>query len=163
MNRIRVLSSIILGLLLMVTNVYHTQAQENLIINLNDGTEQAFRLSEIQKLTFQNGSLWLNRLSGEENSFHCSEVRTIIFGSGSTGINDFPAEEQNPYISVDPSTGNVQIKNIAEGTTAVVYGLDGIKILQCPISGTDYLPTGHLTSGIYLLKINNHVFKFRRP
>lgn len=104
-------------------NVYHIQAQENLIINLNDGTEQTFRLSEIRKLAFQNGSLWLNRLSGEESSFHYSEVRTITFSNETTGISNSLTGEQNVYIFVDPSTKNVQIRNIAKGTTAVVYGL----------------------------------------
>ena len=139
------------------------QAQENLIINLNDGTEQTFRLSEIRKLAFQNGSLWLNRLSGEESSFHYSEVRTITFSNETTGISNSLTGEQNVYIFVDPSTKNVQIRNIAKGTTAVVYGLDGMKIFQDQVSETGYLDTDRLIPGIYLLKIDHHVFKFRRP
>ena len=155
MNRIRVLPSIILGWLFMI-NVYHIQAQENLIINLNDGTEQTFRLSEIRKLAFQNGSLWLNRLSGEESSFHYSEVRTITFSNETTGISNSLTGEQNVYIFVDPSTKNVQIRNIAKGTTAVVYGLDGMKIFQDQVSETGYLDTDRLIPGIYLLKIDHH-------
>ena len=77
MNRIRVLPSIILGWLFMI-NVYHIQAQENLIINLNDGTEQTFRLSEIRKLAFQNGSLWLNRLNGEEAPFTIQKYGQLL-------------------------------------------------------------------------------------
>ena len=162
MNRIRVLPSIILGWLFMI-NVYHIQAQENLIINLNDGTEQTFRLSEIRKLAFQNGSLWLNRLSGEESSFHYSEVRTITFSNETTGISNSLTGEQNVYIFVDLSTKNVQIRNIAKGTTAVVYGLDGMKIFHDLVSDSGYLDTDRLIPGIYLLKIDHHVFKFRRP
>ena len=80
-----------------------------------------------------------------------------------TGISNSLTGEQNVYIFVDPSTKNVQIRNIAKGTTAVVYGLDGMKIFQDQVSETGYLDTDRLIPGIYLLKIDHHVFKFRRP
>ena len=37
------------------------------------------------------------------------------------------------------------------------------KIIRQAISETGYLDTDRLIPGIYLLKIDHHVFKFRRP
>lgn len=162
MNHVKTLPVMILGILFIV-NVCHMRAQENLIICLNDGTELAFRLQEISKLTFSDNSLWLNQPDREEKSFLYSEVRKLTFGNTSTGINTSPAEKTDIHIHVDFSSGNIQISNIPEKTTAIVYGLDGMILLQEQIDSNGNLPTGKLASGIYLLNINNRIFKFRRP
>jgi len=137
---------------------------QSLSINMRDGSKQNYELKSLQKITFSNNNLVLNNSTGAFATFGIATINKLLVSTTSDGIKNTKSGDGNISIFFNPSDNQINILNAPEGTSTVsLYRPDGIQVLNTQISGNnDNVNVGSLAKGIYLLKINNQVFKFKK-
>ena len=150
-------------LFLIVTSTTLLNAQ-SLSINLRDGSKQNYELKSLQKITFSNNNLVLNNSTGAFATFGIATINNLLVSTTSDGIKNTKSGNGNTSILFNPSDNQITILNKPEGTLTVsLYRPDGVLVLKTQISNNnDLVNVSSLAKGIYLLKINNQVFKFKK-
>ena len=137
---------------------------QSLSINMRDGSKQNFELKSLQKITFSNNNMVLNNSTGAFATYGIASIDKLLVSSTSAGIKNTKSGKGNTTIFFNPSINQINFLNLPEGTSTVsLYRPDGIQILNAQISANnDFLNVSSLAKGIYLLKIKNQVFKFKK-
>jgi len=137
---------------------------QSLSINMRDGSKQNFELKSLQKITFSDNNLVLNNSTGAFATFGIATINKILVSTTSDGIKNTKSGNGNISIFFNPSDNQITIQNKPEGTLTVsLYRPDGVQVLKTQISNNnDPVNVSSLAKGIYLLKINNQVFKFKK-
>lgn len=136
---------------------------QSMTINLLDGTKQDIALMSLQKISFSNNNLVLNYTNGNTAPFTISTIKKIVVNT-STGIEKNKTEKTKITVFFNASDNQIEITNIPEGSSKVaIYRTDGVLVLNSEISSSNNnVNASGLSKGIYLLKINNQVFKFKK-
>lgn len=137
---------------------------QRMTINMKDGTKQDVELTTLKKLTFSNNNLLLNYTNAPFSSVAIPNIRKItIINSTDIAVNT-DSSKNKMSIFMNPTDYQVSIKNAPESPTkANVYRIDGVLVLSAEISSSNNtLNASNLEKGLYLLKINNQVFKFKK-
>ncbi len=138
------------------------QAQTNLILSLNDGTEKSALLSSLNKLTFVSDNLVLNYNAGNTEAYAVSNVHKIIFGTTSA-VSELSANNTDLVIYPNPADQYLLLKNIPNVEVRVnVYSLDGSLVKSESINSNEQIDISNLSTGFYILKINNKALKFTK-
>ncbi|MFA5046196.1 MAG: T9SS type A sorting domain-containing protein [Paludibacter sp.] len=145
-------------LCLLVFNI--SLAQTNLILKFKDGTEKSTSLSSLDKLTFSQNNLVLNYQSAGSDSYAVSTVYKLIFGTATT-IHQVTDDDESYSFYPNPADQFIFLKNVPEGTVKVsVYKLDGAMIKSIELNSVnEQIDVSQLSSGFYILKINNKALK----
>lgn len=152
-------------LLLIFTKVFQVQAQTNMTVDLQNGTQQSFAVSSLQKITFSGGNMLITEKNASEVSLAMSSVDYISFDSKTAGIDDI-AKDVSSGLTVypNPSSHVIYIKrDNMESAQVCIYGLDGIQVLRTQVSSSEEpVDISKLSSGFYILQVNGQAFKFRK-
>ena len=135
---------------------------QNLVIKLNNGTQNSELLNTLQKLSFENGNMHVSFKTGSTDSYNLAEIQKLYFGL-ETSVAELPLQADTKLsISPNPVSEMARIQNIPEGTSELkIYRMDGKLVLQASaILENGTLNLGNLPSGIYLLIAKNQSLKF---
>jgi len=137
---------------------------QSLSVNLLDGSKQNFELKSLKKITFSDNNMVLNNTSGAFATFGIATINKLLVSTTSDGIKNTNSGNGNTSIFFNSANNQIQILNAPEGTfTVSLYRPDGIQVLNTKISNyNEPVNVSSLAKGIYLLKINNQVFKFKK-
>ena len=125
-----------------MTTLNFSQAQNSLIIRMHDGTQAGSIVSSLDKITFSGSTMIVKKTDTTLSSYLLSDIQRMTFG-----------------IYSDIST----VKADPNELTIVVYGLDGIELIHKKlINGMQQIDISNLAKGLYLLKVNEKTFKFRK-
>ena len=152
-------------LLCLITGAEKVKAQNNLVLKLKGEASQSADLSTLQKITFQNNSLFMNYKDGSTASFELANIEKIVFGSsGGTSTGSIKADETRLNIYPNPAVDVIYLKNLKEeGSSLSIYSLDGKLVMKTgPVYGEGPINIGSLSQGFYLLKVNNQTLKFNK-
>ena len=146
-----------------MTTLNFSQAQNSLIIRMHDGTQAGSIVSSLDKITFSGSTMIVKKTDTTLSSYLLSDIQRMTFGIYSD-ISTVKADPNELTIYPNPATKYILLKNAPEGVlTIVVYGLDGIELIHKKLmSGMQQIDISDLAKGLYLLKVNEKTFKFRK-
>jgi hypothetical protein len=134
---------------------------QSMIVETENGVSAAENLNSIQNLKFPNKNLVLRKTDNSTRSFNLLSIKKLYFSQES--VNSVINTDINEItIYPNPSVDVLRIENAPEQNTSLsIYSINGTKILQTEISGTDNeINVSHLKTGMYFLKINSQTLKF---
>lgn len=156
---------LIMGMLM--STILCAQDKNALVIKLNNGTENAYILSEKPTLLIQDdkmlvtGVVEVTYMRSEISKFYFEEIssddpRIIDDGIESIG------EDNITFSYVDGE--NIRISGLKDKTTVSVASLDGKKISTQKSSGTGSvtISLGNQPQGVYVISFGNRSVKIKR-
>ena len=157
MKHKRLKSSFVLLLGLGLTGL---QAQ-TMYVNESSGTQTAYVLSNIQKMSFSSGNLTVTKTDNSSNVYALSDIRHLNFSDTTSGLNE-PLTAQNQILSVYPNPIsdilNINLTGIGRGEgTLSILNFEGKTLLSRQVNneGILSLDISHLPTGIYLCRYSN--------
>lgn len=155
---------LIMLLLFSGAGTFHLHAQTALTVSLQDGTQQSYSLTDLRKITFSNGNMLLTKTDASENTFAMNTVEKSFFNASSSIEENISNEAQNVTVYPNPATDIIYVNTGFEGAAKVqIYSLDGSLVLSTQISASgEAIDVSRLSSGLYIIKVNNQVSKFRK-
>lgn len=133
---------------------------ETLIIQMKNGSENAFFLKDKPKVTFEGSNLNISASTGDV-SYALKDVLRFVYAKKSpTGISE---QVENP--SDVMFEGDVLvISQLKANATANIYALDGklIRQLRPQRTGTYRINLSELPSGLYIVKADNVTYKITK-
>lgn len=137
---------------------------QSMTINLKDGNKQEINLTTLQKISFSSNNLVLNYTNTTFSSVAISDIRKITMIGGTAGVNDTQADKSKMSVFFNATDNQVTISNAPEkASNATIYRIDGVLVLKTEVSSSNnVVNASSLEKGIYLLKVNNQVFKFKK-
>ena len=153
----------LIAFLILVSGAFCLQAQNSLIVNLNDGTSSNNLLSSLNKVTFSAGNMTVSKKDASTNSYAISAIRNMQFGVYS-GVYDVSENQSELSIYPVPACDFIKIKNAPEGQLRVViFSLDGTILKNCVMSDSSQpIDISCFKCGLYLLRVNDKTIKFTK-
>ncbi len=152
-----------LGLAILTAGTISVKAQD-IIIKTKTGNEFTRPISTVASLTFINSNLLMNYFSGAPESFNLSDIRAIYLNSVLTSTENTDERTGTGILSFypNPADNRIYLLNLPEGISSVrICTIDGKAIYNGKIhSETGWIDISRLVKGLYLLCINDMVFKF---
>jgi hypothetical protein len=140
------------------------QAQTMYVLQ-QSGTQTAYALSDMQKVTFSGGQLHIKQASSSITNFSLSELRYVNFTDLTTAIGPAETFSEKLFLYPNPVVNelNISLSQItSEQITIEIYSLEGKKLYCHYINqsgGVYSLNVEFLIKGIYIFKLqtNNQV------
>lgn len=150
--------------MLVVAGLLHTSsAQQGIIVTSGTGGNTAISYNDVAKLTFVNEVMTVVNSAGVSGqSFSLSTTSLITFGDVVSSVeNPSNADGIKLYPTMVKST--LYLQGATNSTTASVYSISGSKIMQINVnSDLENINVDHLSSGVYILRVNDKSFKFNK-
>lgn len=146
-------------LLLLGLGLTDLQAQ-NLYVNESNGSQTAYTLSNVRKMTFSGGNIHIQENDNSIATFALSEIKYL---SVYDYVTDIEEQKKNTFLTAYPNPVNdilnIDLSNIIEDEpyTIHVFSIDGNKVLthQTQGGGTAIINLSTLTKGIYFCQFDN--------
>jgi hypothetical protein len=137
---------------------------QSLIIKTKDGAEEVKSLSTIHNFTFLNNNLVLGMSDKITEEIGLPTIQKIYFKDVPQGIENELADAQKYMIYPNPVNDVIHLKDLPDvDLTTTIYRIDGVKMMQKELSsGNNSIDVNHLSSGIYIIMINNQAIKFQK-
>lgn len=148
------------GVLLLGLGLTGLQAQ-TMYVKENSGTQTAYTLSSIQKITFSGGNATIQKTDNSTDVYALSELRYLNFANPITRISE-PTDQlthstlityPNPVIDLL----NIDLKGMTGEGTISILTLEGKEIQKQNTNGSSLiiLNLSQLPKGIYLCRYSN--------
>ncbi len=133
---------------------------ETLIIQMKNGSENAFFLKDKPKVTFEGSNLKVSAETGDVSYALADVLRFTYAKKSQTGINE---QVENPT-GVAFEGDVLVISHLKANATASIYTLDGklIRQLKPQHTGTYRVNLSEMPSGLYLVKADNVTYKITK-
>lgn len=136
-----------------------TSAQTSVHIQMKDGNTQSFTIIAAGKIYFDNDYLYVDDASGLPYSFEVSDIQKMTFNHLSD-IQDIETEEFTLY--PNPANALIHIKGKSDTFAYRLFSMDGRLLQKGTCSNEESINISALTSGLYILNINNKSFKITK-
>ena len=139
------------------------QAQVKLVVHSVDGSLLEASLGDVKSLAFNESGFDVNSLKNQTlASFTFENLRKIEIVPDLTGVGDVVADAPKLRLSVSRNVLKVNGWAANETAPVYVYGVSG----QCLLNEANWnggeINISNLPSGVYVLKVKNETFKFRK-
>lgn len=138
------------------------QVSGNLTLLMKDGNQKKIAMSTIGKINFASENMFVNYFIGSSDAYALSSIQSIVFNNAlgfpktefDHRIQLFP----NPVINV------FTLKNLPDSEiSATIFAADGSVVMNLAVaSATGQVDVSRLPKGLYLLKVNRQVLKFTK-
>lgn len=156
-----------LGLLAALFIPMAASAQDDetkLVIYGSDGKPaREISIYDIRKITFQESSftMVMEDGAGADEQFAYDDVRKMNFSGTQTGIGSVKDDAEG-VISIS-RRGDVIVIEGVEGSAHVgLFDTAGRQMMSRTIRGCAEISTADLKDGVYIMRVNNKVFKFSK-
>jgi hypothetical protein len=122
-------------------------------VNQSSGTQTAYALSNIRKMTFSSGNLTVTKTDNSTGVYALNGLQYLSFADYTVGVNAAQSEAANIHVYPNPVGDALNIELPGAGTIQLL-SLDG-KVLvskQTNTAGITTIATGYLTKGIYICR-----------
>lgn len=124
---------------------------QNLYLNETSGSTSTYSISNINKITFQNGDVVIKMGSTIDN-FPISGTRSITFQPFTTPIYEFNAVDQNLSAYPNPCADILNISDVTDNEKYFIHDLNGNLIQSATVFSI--IDVSNVNSGIYILSLN---------
>ncbi|EHO72881.1 hypothetical protein HMPREF9140_00641 [Prevotella micans F0438] len=147
--------------LLIGTGCFAQSASE-ITIKSNSGNK-TYKVSELKNIAIENGGLKVNRIGKAAESFSFDDIKDISFNVVS-GIEETPLPASNLSIYSPANSNVIYVKGYEAGKRyeVAVFSTSGETVLRNSNWKGEPVNIGSLAKGVYVFKINNTTFKFRK-
>jgi hypothetical protein len=143
---------------------YSIAEEQKLVVKLKNGTENEQPLSNVQKITFNAGSMTIALKNGQTGPVSLSDIQKILFSQTGTGIEDNIAN--NDVVNLlsvypNPVQDVLFVEGVEENTVIRVFNIKGA-LFQTVIAKEQViqLNVSALQQGMYILQAGNQAIKF---
>ena len=156
----KILNFCIVGLALLFS--VKTEAQTIVTVTMTDTSKQVFTVSVNGKLYFDNDQLIVIESFAQTAAIDLADIQKVQFRAlDDDGIT--PIAKENLTIYPNPTTGMITISGLDGHSVDVsLYSANGQLIMKKKISSDEQIDLGTLKRGLYLLKINDSVYKISK-
>jgi hypothetical protein len=127
----------------------------------SNGTQTAYALSNIQKMSFSSGNLTVTKKDNNSGVYALSDLRYLNFSDHTTSL-DMPVSVKSHVLFAFPNpagnTLNIDLSGTAQGKgTLCLLNLEGKIVLKKHLNnaGVLTLDIRHLPKGIYICHYSN--------
>jgi hypothetical protein len=149
--------------LLLLTGVTAWKANaQQMIIQMDDGTQNPITISTVQNMGFTSSDLVVLYRSGTFDQFLLSGIRKLFFDATISVEEKTMADDQQLTIYPNPASGSITVKGIpAEATSLSIWNPDGRMVMTAPVASAEaVLDISRLHGGLYLVKTLGRTAKF---
>lgn len=123
--------------------------QDRMTIHLADNTNSQFRMTDIQRITFNDNNMLLKTVNGATNSYLLDNIASITFFDDPIAIKEIDRNiEVNVYLN---AYGDIVVESPCSITGLTVFDLTGKAVTNTTFSSPVHV--NHLSTGVYLLKV----------
>jgi hypothetical protein len=154
-------------------SLYQGQSGENATIDtskpvfLYTNTGKYFKMKDLPTMNAKEGSDKFDVIVGNTTE---SNVSAVFFYRGDeanietvVGIDAPTATAEEKLQLMTPVSSQMQISGCGDATKAIVYALDGKEVAEAPVAnGVTTIQVGHLTAGVYVVRVGNKALKFTK-
>jgi hypothetical protein len=147
-------------LLLIAAGLTGIQAQE-MFVNETNGTKTTYVLDDIQKMSFADGNLTVDKKDNSSTVYALSDLQYIDFTKPVVNINEMENAGNNS-LNIYPNPANnllhIEVKDGMGSTgTISIINLQGkvIETVQNDSNGLVSIDISHLSKGIYICRHTN--------
>lgn len=148
---------IALALSLLTANMLWAQA--SVTVTLNSGTTTTYNIASTGGLYFSNGNIKIatSSVSAGTVDILLSDIAHISLASNA-GIEN--AETSHLAIYPNPVTNSFVVSGMSEGEHQIaLYSIEGKMMLQTMCQNGESFNIGNLQQGIYIIRVENNVYK----
>lgn len=118
----------------------------------NDGSKQQFTTSEVQKLTFTENAMIVNKTDGTTFAVAFAGMQYFNLGDDATAIKPAPVK---PEIAAwFDASGTLNVKSAAPMTSIALFNLQGLQLQKTAVDASEVsLTVTNCPAGIYLLQV----------
>jgi hypothetical protein len=154
-----ILCGIVLFGLLHTMKVQADDSYQYLTLAYSD-VEQSYTLSNVRKLTFGDGKLYVTTTSGIQTGYALTTMQKLFFSSTPTGISS--TATSNSGIRYNAATQQVTVSGMA-GKQLNVYLTSGSLCKNAFIDGEQSaVSLSNLPNGIYIVRIGGKTLKIAK-
>ena len=148
---------------IIVISINCVKAQNNLTLKFDDGSEVSCLLTTLNKIFFSDSNIVFNYTDASSNSYLISSLRKMTFKSYSA-VPEVIKNKNSIIVYPSPATDFILLKNAPDEILNIsIIKLDGVMVISKKIfSNKTPIDISSLTSGLYLLKVNNTTLKFNK-
>ncbi|MFP4556226.1 MAG: T9SS type A sorting domain-containing protein [Bacteroidales bacterium] len=160
-NKIRKAKVLGMATLLTLTLSLSKATAQTMYVNESSGTQTAYLLSNIQKMTFSSQSFTITKANNNQLEYTLSAIQYLNFTDDLTSIKKQKVTEIlsiNAYPNPVKSTLTVEFRSMSNlNGTISILSIEGKLIKKLPVVGSDIITfdMSHLSHGIYLCRYNN--------
>lgn len=150
------------AILLLGFGLTGLQAQ-TMYVRQTIGTQTAYTLSNIKKMSFSSGNITINKIAGSPDTYLLSGLRYLNFQDLTTNIAMLGKQEGTMTIYPNPVVDllNIQLsQSINQSYVIEILSIDGREVYKEIINRQDnvyQINVSLLSQGIYFCKINNGI------
>lgn len=144
---------------LLVVSFTQLDAQ-NMNVTKTDGTLLSVQLNNLKKITFSSGNMVLNYTTGSADNLGIALISKVTFNSFTDVRNTLA--ENTIAVYPNPATNYILLKDIpGDAKEIMVYSISGVKVMS--LSGQiSKIDISSLKPGIYIVRVQNQMFKFSK-
>ena len=134
---------------------------QTMYMKATNGTQTAYVLSNISKMSFSPGNIIVSKTSGSSDTYALSNMRYMNFTNFGTGISEEARAISEIHLFPNPviEVLNIQLPSTGNSTTVIeIISLEGrVVYTQSINSNTDVyrINIQSLPNGMYICKLNN--------
>ena len=150
--------------ILLCIGLAEVQAQSTLYVKEKAGTQTAFALNNVRKLTFPTGNITVNKNDGNTSTYTLSDIRYLNFTDLTAGVSQFANKEtDNIILFPNPVIDELKVSFQSAGTGSLqvdIMDVQGKVLHQQSINssnGTNLfsINIAQLPQGLYLCRLQN--------
>jgi hypothetical protein len=123
---------------------------QNLYFNEKSGASSTYSISNINKITFQNGDVVIETKSSTDK-YAINVTRGITFQQLVTSVDDIVDTTESISAYPNPCDDVLNISDLMSNGTYFIYGMDG-SLVQSD-KATSAISVGGLSNGVYFLTL----------
>lgn len=142
----------------------YSYSQSGVIVTYYDGTTQNFNVAATGKLYFSNDDLNV-KIDGSATAttIPVSIIRKITFSATTLGTNTIGENKNNLVLYPNPGNETIQIKSDSfDDLNVKIYSLTGQLVKQGIYSSGQAIDVASLSTGLYLVQVNDLTLKFSK-
>lgn len=163
MKQFKLKKNVLAALATLIIPLSASADEEMKIVVYGSGSGEVteIKIDDVRNITFQDETLTMLLLEQGTKVFNYSDIGKICFETVSTSIESVtPDDGDETAISYD---GNVlRISGCTKPSHFRIFDITGQNVMNSSIQGDTEISVGNLSSGIYILKVNNKTFKFSK-
>lgn len=149
----------VLVLCLLMVNFTHL-ASQNLNVKKTDGTTLSLQLNNLKKITFSSTDMVFSYTAGNTDNLGLASILKLTFNSFTDVKNTLA--ESSLAVYPNPASNYILLKEVPQGDADImVYSISGIKVLTFP-GRLSKIDISSLKPGIYIVRVQNQMFKFSK-
>jgi len=154
------LKRVLLAIFIVISFPFTGSRAQNLVVRLQDGSDQTIPLSQLQKITFSGNDMVFCYATGSLQAYSLGTVEKLFF-SNVSGLQKVQEPQLSFYVTKD---GQLHIASLSEnGSLVELFRTDGIRLKTVLVRSGESIDVSGFPRGLYLIRIDQHSTKFVRP